>query len=259
MQHLAINPLVRCVCGLKTFVGFIKCRWKCCWLIPCEFTPLACKLFVFLWWTILLLVFFMCIISFFVFFAFDLTITIAMAILVAMASNLAPPKGFKFHRFFSIPNSNIANINQMPPVDIVVSSTLEDSVQPITFIDEKSIVLGPRVIFVETPREENNKESRSWGTDWGKSHESQPHPQPKRENFHCNLPFSHIVSKPKWVSVWSEIRRKSGFSLPSFFTYLFIIDYEQKYVWFEIRKLENNPRHHWSDTNGWEMAHAIER
>lgn len=48
---------------------------------------------------------------------------ILLAIFVTIAPPLVPPKGFKFYRFFSRVDPNIASTSQTPPSDVVVPST----------------------------------------------------------------------------------------------------------------------------------------
>lgn len=80
-----------------------------------SFKPLACKLVL-------------CALQSFLYFIFVL----------AMALTLALPKNFKFCKIFSRPNPNTASTSQMTPIDIVVPSTLDNSVQSTTHVGESS-------------------------------------------------------------------------------------------------------------------------
>jgi len=62
---------------------------------------------------------------------------IVLAIAIAMAPPLAPPKGFKFRKFFSRPDPNIASTSQVPPSIVVVPPIGDDSLQPATPLGDK--------------------------------------------------------------------------------------------------------------------------
>lgn len=66
-------------------------------------------------------------------------LAIAVAIAITMATPLAPPKGFEFHRYFFRPNSNIASTSQVSSSDIIVPfMNLEGSEQPTTPIGDNT-------------------------------------------------------------------------------------------------------------------------
>jgi hypothetical protein len=68
-------------------------------------------------------------------------ILIVLAIAIAMAPPLAPPKGFKFRKFFSRSDPNIASTSQVPPSIVVVPPTDDDSVQPVTPLGERKKII----------------------------------------------------------------------------------------------------------------------
>ena len=57
---------------------------------------------------------------------------------IAMASPLATPKGFKFHRFFFRPNPRAPSTSRMPPFNLIVPSIVEGNEQPTTPIGKKT-------------------------------------------------------------------------------------------------------------------------
>ena len=66
-------------------------------------------------------------------------ILMAIAIAIATTPPLAPPKGFKFCRFLSRLDPNVASTNESPPPlssYIIIPSCLESIVQPPTPIGE---------------------------------------------------------------------------------------------------------------------------
>lgn len=104
--------------------------------MPCEFQTIHLEVFVFVFVGNDTLAGFLCMhCNCFLYFTFVLAIATTIAILVGIAMTLAPPKGFKFRRFFSRIDPYATNSSQVPPVDIVVP-TLEGSVQPTTPIGE---------------------------------------------------------------------------------------------------------------------------
>jgi hypothetical protein len=64
-------------------------------------------------------------------------ILLVLAIAKAMAPPLAPPKGFKFRKFFSRADSHAASTSQVPPPIVVVPDMDDGSVQPATPVGEK--------------------------------------------------------------------------------------------------------------------------
>jgi hypothetical protein len=58
-----------------------------------------------------------------------------------MAPPLAPPKEFKFRKFFSRADPNIASTSQVPPSIVVVPPIGDDSLQPATPLGDKKKVI----------------------------------------------------------------------------------------------------------------------
>jgi hypothetical protein len=105
--------------------------------VPCEFQTICLEV-VFVFVGNDTLAGFLCMrYNSFLYFTFVLAIAITIAILVGIALTLAPPKGFKFRRFFSRIGPNATNNSQVPPINIVVP-TLVGSVQPTNPIGESS-------------------------------------------------------------------------------------------------------------------------
>jgi hypothetical protein len=71
-----------------------------------------------------------------------------------MAPPLAPPKGFKFRRFFSRPQIDVASSSQFPPTDIVIPNTQPGGIE------------NPTPVGDNTPKRKSYEKNRQFQLLW---------------------------------------------------------------------------------------------
>ena len=108
-------PFAACICD---------CNLKCFKSLLIGFLGgLVCSLKLLGHWCLLFVIFFV----------------LARGVAITMAPSLAPPKGFKFRRFFSRPDPNGASSSHVPPSDVDIPTLGDGDVQPTTPLVESSV------------------------------------------------------------------------------------------------------------------------
>lgn len=128
VQHLGASPLLQWFCGFKTFVGFIKCRWKpqTLWVSNPSLGRFCFCGEPYLCWSPLYALQLFCILP--------LSLAIVVTTLVAMAPSLTPP------RISNCVEFSLANTSQVPLIDIVVL-TCKGNVQPTSHVGESNDIM----------------------------------------------------------------------------------------------------------------------